>query len=466
MVLIYDIVLNGTYQITDAGGTENTLTKSLFVIFFRMGFIMIEAACVPVHSVLMILIKNTIAIATAILASIFIGVPVTTAVEYVTQSQSQGPWMSTDIRFIPETVQGLLGALMGTGIISASLSGRLHIFALIICCILYAGFFQPIVMLGTWSGDALYFEIPLGDMSYTVRDFGGLISIHLPAAVISTIGLFFLGRRLIVLRGLDPLSVGLESTGRAVLGYTFVIVGTIAFEMPNILYINPLFESELIALIAVNNLIAIGVSLFVVLLCHAVVYNRQIFTYWTFVRTLQSAYAGVITVSGGVDQFSPLHTCFIAAISSILFFITIFSLHELSYEDNCNVVAIHLVCGFFGNLCTGIFFAQDYGWNIGHETHVLYQFLAWLFAFISVTVITLATFFLLSCFKILRGEAEERHHSLSVNANKILKRKCYKRLFALTRRRPRYLEPATILRIIQHNSPFKPMESIEVEPLV
>ncbi|XP_049822798.1 ammonium transporter AmtB [Aethina tumida] len=431
-----------------------------------MGFIMIEAACVPVHSVLMILVKNTIAIATAILAFIIIGVPVTTAIEYVTQSPSSGSWWSADVRFIPETAQGLLAALMGTGIICASLSGRLHLFALIVCCTLYAGIFQPLVMFGTWSGDGIYFEISWGKMSYAVRDFGGLISIHLPAALISSIGLFFLGRRLIVLRNLDPLSVGLESTGRAVLGYTFVTVGTIAFEMPNILYINPLFESELIALIAVNNILAIGMSLFVVLICHAVVYHRQIFTYWTFVRTLQSVYAGVITVSGGVDQFTPQHTTFITAVSAILYFITIFSLHELSYEDNCSVVAIHLVCGSFGNLCTGIFCAQDFGWNIGHESHVLYQFLAWLFTFILVSVTMLVTFSLLSCFKLLRGESEERHHLLAVNANKILKRKCYKRLFSLSRRRRRYLEPATILRIIQHNSPFKPMESIEVEPLV
>ncbi|XP_019875251.2 uncharacterized protein LOC109603216 isoform X3 [Aethina tumida] len=301
MILVYDALFNDTYQLTDGGAPQSSLMKCLFVLLLRSGFILIQASCVPVQNIYIILMKNFIDMAAALLSYTFIGFTLSNGYKAFQGFLGFGKWIESDILFLPDAIQGYLSVLMGTGIISASLSGRMHVATLIINCIIYSSILQPILMYWTWSGDGLFYAVQVQGVTYGNRDYGGLVAVHLSAAIVSLMGIFFLGRRVMILRSMDPLSIGLESTGRAIIGYTFIILGTIAFELPSFKMINPLFESELTSLIVVNNLIAIGTSIFVVTICHVMVYHRQIFSYWVFVRTLQSAYAGVVTISGGVD---------------------------------------------------------------------------------------------------------------------------------------------------------------------
>ncbi|XP_049822888.1 ammonium transporter 2-like isoform X1 [Aethina tumida] len=462
MILVYDALFNDTYQLTDGGAPQSSLMKCLFVLLLRSGFILIQASCVPVQNIYIILMKNFIDMAAALLSYTFIGFTLSNGYKAFQGFLGFGKWIESDILFLPDAIQGYLSVLMGTGIISASLSGRMHVATLIINCIIYSSILQPILMYWTWSGDGLFYAVQVQGVTYGNRDYGGLVAVHLSAAIVSLMGIFFLGRRVMILRSMDPLSIGLESTGRAIIGYTFIILGTIAFELPSFKMINPLFESELTSLIVVNNLIAIGTSIFVVTICHVMVYHRQIFSYWVFVRTLQSAYAGVVTISGGVDVFSPLSSLLITVLSSLLFFAVAFGLHMTAFEDNCNVAAIHFNCAFFGNLCTGIFKTTRYGWNLGVHTGTWYQLMVWLSAFIFITISMTIVYVIISCTRILSGDVESRNHLMAENIKKSQKKKFYRRLFSIKQRR-RYFEPATILRLMQYNSPFKPMSNQEEE---
>ncbi|CAG2061128.1 unnamed protein product [Timema podura] len=311
------------------------------------------------------------------------------------------------------------------------------------------------------------------DVSF--KDQGGGCVVHVSGGILALLGALFLGRRILFLKELDESSLPPSSPCCTLMGYALIMLGLTAFSLPTpryeltrwpdnyigVIVMNIVMSSSELFVAVIGNLENVSqwparkastntIQLFcnvqssevlnvihvlskvlrgaitVVLLQLLVV--RDSFTYWSMLRCVQGALAGIVVILPGVDVYRPLVTLAIGLSVGVILFIGARQTYQSAIEDYANVITVHLVCGFLGVLLPPLLgSAENLGIRFSHHVmaHLGWQMICGLVLVLVVTVIMFPLFLILTCLGFLRNKEEARHHRRAL----VLQKQVSKRVF-------------------------------------
>lgn len=70
---------------------------------------------------------------------------------------------------------------------------------------------------------------------------------------------------------------------------------------------------------------------------------------------LNGVLAGLVGITAGADIISPFHSIIVGGIAGVLVVLAVFAFDKVKLDDPVGALSVHLVCGIWGTLATGIF---------------------------------------------------------------------------------------------------------------
>ena len=105
--------------------------------------------------------------------------------------------------------------------------------------------------------------------------------------------------------------------------------------------------------VLVNNLLGSSSCSLVVIVLNFIL-NGRFYDHWKITRYFQSLISGLVVVSGCPEMYSPIIATALGSINGILFYGISEMMFQSAIEDNCNIVATHLISGILGSLFTAL----------------------------------------------------------------------------------------------------------------
>lgn len=309
---------------------------------------------------------------------------------------------------------GFAGVLIGTAIITTVLCTRLHFAAVATISFFYSAILYPMVSHWLW--------LEHGWMQLhktTVRDYAGGLAIYTTASTFAAIGAIILGRRLLLLREISDISVrGIDVSRNTVAGFVFVLMGLIVSFLPTPEDEYLVRHSNFDGLLFTNGVLALSTTGLVCMLCDVSIGNANNTTYWSLLKYLQAATAGIIALSCGVDNFSPLASFCVGLTAGILFFIT-GALFQYSFiEDNCNILASSFVCSFLASLSSQLVTERSTNFEAILTKDFTWQLTCYFVILCASCASAIVIFLLLYSCRLLKSESEKLNHNRAVVASK------------------------------------------------
>jgi len=84
-----------------------------------------------------------------------------------------------------------------------------------------------------------------------------------------------------------------------------------------------------------------------------------------FSMTLNGALGGLVAITAGCYNVSPLSSIAIGAIAGVVVVFAIVTIDRLKVDDPVGAVSVHAVCGSLGTLLTGVFAQEAFGGTNG-----------------------------------------------------------------------------------------------------
>ncbi|MFM2485316.1 ammonium transporter [Celerinatantimonas yamalensis] len=109
--------------------------------------------------------------------------------------------------------------------------------------------------------------------------------------------------------------------------------------------------------------------------------------------TLNGALAGLVGITAGCANVSPLSAVIIGLVAGVLVVMSVLFFDRIKIDDPVGAVSVHGVCGAWGTLAAGIFDKGGFSWGVvgvqavGVVTCFLWAFLAGLFVFKIIDVV-------------------------------------------------------------------------------
>lgn len=294
---------------------------------------------------------------------------------------------------------------------------------------------QPVIMHWVWHAEGWLHKREFLEHSVSVKDHAGALVIHVTGGLVGLIGALFLGRRLLKLSDISTSSIGSEAPGTTVAGYIFVALGLIGFSLPMQSYEASHGPNNYIGLILINNIMAMAGGIIVVVVVQFLFY-RDTFTYWLLLRCVQGALVGLVTISAGVDVYSPITAYMAASLTALIFYFVVLFVHNSWIEDYCNTTAIHLICGILGTILPPLVgSAENLGSSVTSHVNIIHlgwQMLSLVCVMGFIIPVFCVLYFSLSVTGFLRNKYEELNHTRGVTmANQGPSRCSLQRLFRL-----------------------------------
>jgi Amt family ammonium transporter len=237
--------------------------------------------------------------------------------------------------------QGMFAATAAT-IVSGAVAERIKLKSFMIFAILYVGLVYPIVGSWKWGGgflDAMGFY-----------DFAGSTLVHSVGGWAALIAIYLLGARI---GKFDA-----DGTSRAIPGHNLPLaaagvlilwLGWFGFNGGSVLSADP----ELTSLTLVTTCLAAaagGVS--------SAIFSNILYKNFDLTMFMNGVLGGLVGITAGADQMSPMDAVFIGIIAGIIIVLGISLIDKLKLDDPVGAVAVHLICGIWGTLAVGIFGAM------------------------------------------------------------------------------------------------------------
>ena len=237
--------------------------------------------------------------------------------------------------------QGMFAATAAT-IVSGAVAERIKLKSFMIFAILYVGLIYPIVGSWKWGGgflDAMGFY-----------DFAGSTLVHSVGGWAALVAIYLLGARI---GKFDA-----DGTSRAIPGHNLPLaaagvlilwLGWFGFNGGSVLSADP----ELTSLTLVTTCLAAaagGVS--------SVIFSNILYKNFDLTMFMNGVLGGLVGITAGADQMSPMDAVFIGIIAGIIIVLGISLIDKLKLDDPVGAVAVHLICGIWGTLAVGIFGAM------------------------------------------------------------------------------------------------------------
>jgi len=234
--------------------------------------------------------------------------------------------------------QGMFAATAAT-IVSGAVAERIKLGSFMLFSVLYVGLVYPIVGSWQWGGGFL--------RSLGFYDFAGSTLVHSVGGWAALVVIYFLGAR--------TGKYGKDGKANAIPGHNLPLaaagvlilwLGWFGFNGGSVLSADP----ELTSLTLVTTSLAAaagGVG--------AVLFSTILYKNYDLTMFMNGVLGGLVGITAGADQMSPLDAVFIGIIGGVVVVLAIALMEKSKLDDPVGAVAVHLFSGIWGTLAVGLF---------------------------------------------------------------------------------------------------------------
>ncbi|WDE97224.1 ammonium transporter [Lentisphaera profundi] len=356
-VITYTISTEGEASLSFASD-DKFWTSNVFMMFcavlvfiMHLGFCCLEVGFCRAKNSVNIIFKNftIVAIATLVYAAVgfnimypgdfsigtffgFAGFGIGGTAGEMGMTYSDGYSYWTDFLF-----QAMFAAATAS-IVSGAVCERIKINSFLIFCTIFAGVIYPIIGSWGWGGGFL------GDFGF--HDLAGSGLVHATGGAGALAGAIVLGPRIGKYVNGKTFAIMGHNMPVAAIGAFLLWFGWFGFNGGSQLNADPMGTS--------------GIMVMTLLASTAGVVTAMAFS-WTLSgkpdlsMVLNGALAGLVGITAGADVVSPTNAIIIGAIAGVLVVLAVLVLDKLKIDDPVGAIPVHLVCGSWGVVATGIF---------------------------------------------------------------------------------------------------------------
>lgn len=233
--------------------------------------------------------------------------------------------------------QAMFAATAAT-IVSGAVAERIKLGAYLTFTLFYVGVVYPVIGSWKWGGGFL------DELGFV--DFAGSTLVHSVGGWGALIGIWLLGPRIGKYNNGKTSEISGSSVPLATIGVFLLWLGWFGFNGGSVLSADP----GLTSLVLVTTTLgacggAIGGHF------TSMIVMKRI----DFGMVLNGVLAGLVGVTAGADIITPLEALFIGGVAGILVVFSVMLLDKFKLDDCVGAVSVHLTCGIWGTLATGIF---------------------------------------------------------------------------------------------------------------
>jgi Amt family ammonium transporter len=330
------------------------LVSTFLVFIMHLGFATLEAGLTQAKNTVNILFKNTGVVAIGLLtyaicgfnlmypgdtwmvgeyfgfAGFGIGVDPATYVPIEYYNGQYTYW--TDFIF-----QAMFAATAAT-IVSGAVAERVKLGSFLIFTTLYVGLAYPIAGSWKWGGGWL------GDMGF--YDFAGSTLVHSVGGWGALAFVLLLGPRTGKYSAAGARAIEGHSMPLATIGVFLLWLGWFGFNGGSVLSA----DAELVSLVFVTTSLAAAAGVMGAMATTWIVQHKPDLS-----MVLNGSLAGLVGITAGADQVSPLEAVIIGAIAGVLVVFSVLAFDKIRIDDPVGALSVHLVCGVWGTMAVALF---------------------------------------------------------------------------------------------------------------
>jgi Amt family ammonium transporter len=354
--------------VAEAAEPEITASKSLFtannlwmmlctalVFIMHLGFASVEAGFTQAKNTVNILFKNTLTPVIGIVTYALLGFALMYPGEFggfigfsteswniiwlapgtadISAGYADGGYTFwTDFLY-----QAMFAATCAT-IVSGAVAERMKLGTYLTFTLFFVSIVYPIIGSWKWGGGFL------DEMGFV--DFAGSTLVHSVGGWGALVGIWLLGPRLGKYNNGKSKDFPGSSVPLATIGVFLLWLGWFGFNGGSVLSADP----GMVSLVLVTTALgacggAIGGHLG----------GKMIMKRMDFGMVLNGVLAGLVGVTAGADLITPLEALIIGFVAGVLVVVSVVVLDRFKLDDCVGAVSVHLTCGVWGTLATGIF---------------------------------------------------------------------------------------------------------------
>ncbi len=324
-----------------------TLIGGILVFFMQAGFAMVETGFTRAKNSGNIIMKNTMDFCIGILTYWAIGFAFMfgTGGGFIGWSNFFGEgldgWNWTFFIF-----QGMFSATAAT-IVSGAIAERAKFSTYLIITFFISAFIYPVY--GHWAWAGLYGQSKGWLENLGFIDFAGSAVVHSIGGWVSLAGAMILGPRIGRYTNKTVNAIPGHSLTLGALGVFILWFAWYGFNCGSTT--TGTYE---IGLIAVNTALAPAAAAL-----SALVFSYKLYKTFDIGLVLNGILAGLVGVTAGCADIEPWAAVIIGLTSGIIVILSIRLLDRLEIDDPVGAVSVHGVCGAWGTICAGIFYAES-----------------------------------------------------------------------------------------------------------
>ena len=235
--------------------------------------------------------------------------------------------------------QGMFAATAAT-IVSGAVAERMKILPFMIFTILYVGFVYPIAGSWKWGGGFL------NQLETPFYDFAGSTLVHSVGGWAALVAVCLLGARIGKFENGKIQAIPGHNIPLATAGVLILWLGWFGFNGGSVLSADPALTS----ITLVTTCLAAAAGGVVAALVSTIMYKNLDLTMF-----LNGILGGLVGITAGADQMSPMDAILIGAIAGVLIVFAVSLIDKLRLDDPVGAIAVHLICGIWGTLAVGLF---------------------------------------------------------------------------------------------------------------
>ncbi len=324
-----------------------TLIGGILVFFMQAGFAMVETGFTRAKNSGNIIMKNTMDFCIGILTYWAIGFAFMfgTGGGFIGWSNFFGEgldgWNWTFFIF-----QGMFSATAAT-IVSGAIAERAKFSTYLIITFFISAFIYPVY--GHWAWAGLYGQSKGWLENLGFIDFAGSAVVHSIGGWVSLAEAMILGPRIGRYTNKTVNAIPGHSLTLGALGVFILWFAWYGFNCGSTT--TGTYE---IGLIAVNTALAPAAAAL-----SALVFSYKLYKTFDIGLVLNGILAGLVGVTAGCADIEPWAAVIIGLTSGIIVILSIRLLDRLEIDDPVGAVSVHGVCGAWGTICAGIFYAES-----------------------------------------------------------------------------------------------------------
>lgn len=233
--------------------------------------------------------------------------------------------------------QGMFAATCAT-IVSGAVAERIKLIPFLIFATLFVAISYPITGMWKWGGGWL--------AAKGFYDFAGSTLVHAAGGAAALASVLILGPRKGKYTASGSKAIPGHSMPLATVGVFLLWFGWFGFNGGSVLSADPMAVS----LVFVTTSLAAAAGAIGALFVSAIMFKSLDLS-----MVLNGILGGLVGITAGADQMSPLDSIFIGLIAGAIIPLSVTMFDKLKIDDPVGATSVHLVCGIFGTLAVGIF---------------------------------------------------------------------------------------------------------------